>query len=1206
MDPNAPSYIERRADSDLLDALLEGDYVFVLDSRQKGKSSLVARTIVKLKEKGVATVKLDLQRLGANLTAEQWYGGLLAAMGQELGMQPALLEYWRSHLEIGPLSRWLGALETVVLNTAKTPIVIFIDEVDYVRALPFPADEFFAGIRDCYNRRSEAGGFERLTFCLVGVATPGQLIRNPEITPFNIGRRIDLTDFSLEETSGYASVLAEGGRNGGVLVQRVHHWVSGHPYLTQLLCSHVAGDTGITSKHGVDRLVKELFFTREARQKVANFADVERRMLDPDVPGVAPDEKRSQVLDLYGRLLRGRGVPTTEENPVAASLRLAGLGYEDHGVLKVRNEAYRRVFDERWRRQSLPEGELRRQRGAARIAVLRTASVAGVLVLAVTSGAIGMWRISGERQEALNKLAKTSNERKEALSTLENRNGELTRISGERKAALNSLQLRTTELARVSNQRQQALVDLQGRSFDLKRTLEERNRAVHDLEKSADELRRTSYMGIMVSLRLAMQENRWMKVAELMDRSRDDPLRGWEWGHLAAMLNGQVAEAQVQPLRNEFEEDPDGTVSLITRDSIFKVTPTGLQLRRKFKGKTIFPLIRRGNLRSGVDPETGKLVIRDADTDQIVAESALRIMSFDPDTRTMIVQWGGGDTEKRSFDGKVLEHYPRPDPARKATMKLPNGDEISLFRDGLLIRTDSKGSRAAETKILPPPLAGNQYFVRSKDGTLFMLIDQGAPRPFQIRRASDLSVTSTLEAPTDLGAGALFAPDKRSILLTSGGVITRYDVGSGKVQQNYYGHQYQVFRVVYLPGGTHFASIDRMGAVRIWPLEPLPAVKSLGAIADPPVDFWLGDDPRFLLYPTVEGALESRNLKTGEVARIESPAGVHSQEPFSVVSGKRVYVGTDSGTVDRYSIDGLKKEKSVKVFDSMVFGIGRLMGGKRLLVRSNTGKPAPGMDYAPHTQAEYAILDTESMAVLHRFRPNWPLPGVNYGGLMTSDGPIFAVRASKWWTGPLMPTTAIILLVSAESGKILRRMEFPKQDITASALSADGKWLILSFYTGLNDSSSRIEVFDTSSGKRVKNLEIPTGVAVRSFWVKGSLLVGTLADDTIGVWDLSKGPRCTVLAPGQAINFYDISPDCSRVLVCLKDGTLIVYDPKSGVEFFSQRDDSAGNAKDGQTEATTIAGFSKDGSKIFLFGKDGVLRSLNSVPWKTQPKAARK
>ena len=41
--PDSPGYIERKADSKLFEALRSGEYCYVLDSRQKGKSSLMAR-----------------------------------------------------------------------------------------------------------------------------------------------------------------------------------------------------------------------------------------------------------------------------------------------------------------------------------------------------------------------------------------------------------------------------------------------------------------------------------------------------------------------------------------------------------------------------------------------------------------------------------------------------------------------------------------------------------------------------------------------------------------------------------------------------------------------------------------------------------------------------------------------------------------------------------------------------------------------------------------------------------------------------------------------------------------------------------------------------------------------------------------------------------------------------------------------------------
>ncbi len=147
------------------------------------------------------------------------------------------------------MQRFFAAVGQIVLQRlGNQRLVLFVDEIDAVRSLPFSADEFFAGIRESYNRRRQDPAWERLAFCLLGVATPADLISDTRMSPFNVGRRIVIADF----TPGEAAPLARGlGQNGNALLARTLYWTGGHPYMTQRLCRSVA-ETGVGSARAVD------------------------------------------------------------------------------------------------------------------------------------------------------------------------------------------------------------------------------------------------------------------------------------------------------------------------------------------------------------------------------------------------------------------------------------------------------------------------------------------------------------------------------------------------------------------------------------------------------------------------------------------------------------------------------------------------------------------------------------------------------------------------------------------------------------------------------------------------------------------------------------------------------------------------------------------------------------------------------------------
>jgi hypothetical protein len=102
--PDAACYVHRQADEDLYASLTEGEFCYVLTPRQMGKSSLMVRTAVRLREKGAAVVFLDLTAIGQNATVEQWYCGLIDLIGQQLGLNDDLADFWIKNDKLGPLT----------------------------------------------------------------------------------------------------------------------------------------------------------------------------------------------------------------------------------------------------------------------------------------------------------------------------------------------------------------------------------------------------------------------------------------------------------------------------------------------------------------------------------------------------------------------------------------------------------------------------------------------------------------------------------------------------------------------------------------------------------------------------------------------------------------------------------------------------------------------------------------------------------------------------------------------------------------------------------------------------------------------------------------------------------------------------------------------------------------------------------------------
>src|SRR5262245_8775697 len=941
---DALSYVTRQADGDLYSGLMQRQFCHVLTSRQMGKSSLMVRTAARLRESGAGVVLLDMTAIGQNLTAEQWYSGLLTQIGQQLELDDELEGFWDAHPKLGPLQRWMQAIRRVLLPRYPGPVVIFVDEIDAVRNLPFSTDEFFAAIREFYNRRTEDEELRRLTFCLLGVASPSDLIRDTRTTPFNIGRRIELHDFTAAEAAPLAMGLPRSSEIGGRLLSRIFYWTNGHPYLTQRLCWAAAEETQVSTPAEVDRLCEEMFLSRQAQERDDNLLFVRERMLrgEVDVAG---------LLSLYLQTHRGKRVMDDETNPLVSVLRLSGITRVEDDRLQVRNRIYERVFDREWAQSNMPDAELRRQREAYRQGLLRATAVASLIIIFCS----GLSIYAFSQRNLANQYAR---EQERTLARLQSALDEAKRQEGvaieQRKLTEEQNQLATSQRNRAdqyAREQERTLTRLQsalaeakrqeGVAIEQRKLAEEQSQLAAKRRTEAEEQRQVavrqrveaqtqrdravwqeqSNRRLLYAAHMNLAQHAWEsadagRVEELLESHRPhsggEDLRGFEWYYLWRLSHRFSSTLRHNDTVLSVAFSPDGkrlaTGSL--EDHIVKLwdAATGqelITLKGHSDAVTSVAFSPGGKrLATGSSDRTVKLW--DAATSQETLTlkghtSAVWSVAFSPDGKRLAT--GSQDHSVKLWDAatgqELLTLRGHSDSVQSVAFS-PDGKRLATGGGAGTVKLWDAAT-GQELLTLKGPSEGIRSVAFSPDGK--RLATGRADFTVKLWHADSGQELLTLKGHSGSVASVAFSPDGKR--LATGSVdrtVRLWDAGAGQELLTLKGHSGIVASVAFSPDGKRLATGSSDRTAKLWDAGAGQETLTLKA--------------HHSYVPSVAFSPDGKRLATGSWDRTVKLWDADAGQELLTLKGHSGAVGSVAFSPDGKRLATGRRDTTVKLWDA--------------------------------------------------------------------------------------------------------------------------------------------------------------------------------------------------------------------------------------------------------------------------------------------------
>lgn len=319
----SPFYIERSPiETNCYQAILQpGSLLRLKAPRRTGKSSLMMRILDYARSKQAKSVYLSLSLADKEhfQDLESFLKWFCAFVGLKLDLPNRLNDYWDEIF--GSKISCQCYFEQYLLPSFSSPIVLGLDDVDYLFQYPDLADDFFGLLRAWHEGGKNQEIWQKLRL-IVAHSTEVYIPLNVNRSPFNVGIPIELPEFTPLQVQNLAQqyqlnwTLADA--------EQLMSLVGGNPYLIRWSLYHLTQEE-MSLKDLLEDAVTapDSIYLDHLRRQLVNLQKQSSSLMEAFVKVVMADNPVDLDL-IQGVKLQSLGLVQLKNNQVIPSCPLYG------------------------------------------------------------------------------------------------------------------------------------------------------------------------------------------------------------------------------------------------------------------------------------------------------------------------------------------------------------------------------------------------------------------------------------------------------------------------------------------------------------------------------------------------------------------------------------------------------------------------------------------------------------------------------------------------------------------------------------------------------------------------------------------------------------------------------------------------------------------------------------------------------------------